>query len=141
MGDGRKAAKVHAGTYLRGLLYSLALELSNPMSISLSSSVQSYGSFMFLFLESYVFILRVLWETHPQATERTNEANNAFKHKGRSRLMLEAEIPGGQHILILMHFRVCSYASLLGFLVLIIKIVHIGLMNRRVLCLCFLWGL
>jgi len=46
-------------TYFRGLLYSLALELSNPMSISLSRSLQSYRSqnLMFLFLESYVFIL------------------------------------------------------------------------------------
>ena len=94
---------------------------------------------MFVFLESDVFILRVLWETHPQETERTEEATQGFEHKGRSRLVVEAEMPGGQHILILMHFRVCSYASLwvFGFL---LKIMHIGLMNRRVLCLCFLWG-
>ena len=31
---------------------------------------------------------------------------------------------GGQHILILMHFRVCSYASLWGFLVLIKNYAH-----------------
>ena len=79
---------------------------------------------MFLFLESYVFILRVLWETHPQETERTNEESNKFKHKGRSRLIVETEMPGGQHILILMHFRVCSYASLWGFLVLIKYYAH-----------------
>jgi hypothetical protein len=59
LGDGHIEANLQTGTYFRGLLYSLALELSNPMSISLSRSLQSYRSqnLMFLFLESYVFIL------------------------------------------------------------------------------------
>jgi hypothetical protein len=40
-------------------------------------------------------------------------------------LLVEAEMsPGGQHIFILMHFKVCSYASLLGFLVLIKSYAH-----------------
>ena len=80
-----------------------------------------------------------MWETHPQETKRTEEAHNQHRHKGRSRLLVEAEMsPGGQHIFILMHFKVCSYASLLVFSFLL-KAMHIGLMNRRVLCLCFLW--
>ena len=70
-----------------------------------------------------------MWETHPQDTKRTELAHNQHKHKGRSRLVVEAEMGGGdvlrgQHIFILMHFKVCSYASLLGFLVLIKSYAH-----------------
>ena len=68
-----------------------------------------------------------MWETHPQDTKRTEEHHNQHKHKGRSRLVVEAEMgPGGQHIFILMHFKVCSYASLLGFLVLIKSYAHMS---------------
>ena len=57
-------------------------------------------------------------------TDRVNtnflKAKSAFRKAkrkaGRSRLMMEAELKGGQHILILMHLKVCSYMSPCGVL-------------------------
>ena len=62
------------------------------------------------------FLYSLIGKTHPKECERIEEANNKFRHKGRSRLVMEAEMAGGQHILILMHFKVCSYMSLCGVL-------------------------
>ena len=53
---------------------------------------------------------------HPQASERIEEADKAYRHKARPRLVVESEMPGGQHILILMHFDVCSYMRRCGVL-------------------------
>ena len=70
------------------------------------------------------FLYSLIGKTHDQDSERTEEANNKFGHKARPRLIMEAELgEKGQHILILMHFKVCSYVSPCG-----------------VLCLCFLRG-
>ena len=48
---------------------------------------------------------------HPQASERIEESDKAYRHKARPRLVVESMMPGGQHI-----FNVCSYMRRCGVL-------------------------
>ena len=99
---------------------------------------------MFLFLESYVFILRVLCGKHiPRTQSAPNWPTTSTNIKDalgwwwklRWVVVMCREVSTSSFLctsrFVLM--RLCWVFSFL------LKVMHIGLMNRRVLCLCILW--
>jgi len=57
-----------------------------------------------------------------ESSTRSTSAHDKHTHKARSRMMMEAMLPGGSRILILTHCEVCSDMRLGGFVILVLVI-------------------